>query len=267
MKKILIVCSSADTLLLKDQQKISTGYYLDELAVVAQYFIKAGYLIVIATPNGKKPIMDDRSNNVSFFGGDETEYKAAVKFVVSHPSMQGPHTLKEVAAHTKDYVALYVPGGHAPMTDLMDDPDLGKILRDFHLKNKITAFLCHGTAAAISALSSAREYRKELAEGKVTTASPFSKDWPYAGYRMTVFSNEEESVAESEMPAKLPFYAADALAGAGGLVENALPWQPFVIKDRELITGQNPASDRELAVAVVKALEERRTNNLNSASL
>lgn len=126
MKKILIACSSAETLLLRGETTIPTGYYLDELAVVALHFINSGYAVVIATPNGKKPVMDDHSNNVSFFGGDEAKYKGAIKFVVSHPSMQNPLTLKEAAAHSKDYVALFVPGGHAPISDLMDDPDLGK---------------------------------------------------------------------------------------------------------------------------------------------
>lgn len=267
MKKILIVCSSADTLLLREDKKIPTGYYLDELAVVAQHFINSGYIVVIATPNGKKPVMDDRSNNVSFFAGDEAKYKAAVKFIVSHPSMHSPLTLKEAAAHSKDYVALFVPGGHAPITDLMDDPDLGKILRDFHLKNKITAFLCHGPAAALSSLLKAGEYRKALVDGKMQSASQLSKNWQYAGYRMTVFSNEEESKAESEMSGKLQFYVADALSSAGAIVENAPAWRPFVLQDRELITGQNPASDRELAVAVVKAIEERRSHNVNVMSL
>lgn len=262
MKKILIVCSSADTLELKEK-KIPTGYYLDELAVPAQYFIESGYSVVIATPNGQKPVLDDNSNKASFFGGDESKRKAAVKFVVSHPSMQKPHTLKEVATHSKEYVALYVPGGHAPMTDLMTDPDLGKILRDFHAKNKITAFLCHGPIASLAALPKARDYKQALVDGKQELAAALAKDWQYAGYRMTIFSNEEEKMAEKEMNGELPYYVADALKLAGGLVENAPAWSPLVLQDRELITGQNPASDHELATLVVKALAEKRAQNVN----
>lgn len=267
MKKILIVCSSADTLELKDHKKVPTGYYLDELAIPAQYFTNSGYSVVIATPNGRKPVMDNHSNNVTFFGGDDAKYKAALRFVVSHPSMQKPHTLKEIAGHTKDYVALFIPGGHAPITDLMDDPDLGKILRDFHAKNKVTAFLCHGPVAALAALPKAREYKKALEEGKGEMALQLAKDWQYSGYRMTIFSNEEEVKSEGVMKGELLFYVADALSSAGAIVENAPPWRPFVLQDRELITGQNPASDHELAVAVVKAIADKRSLKVNEISL
>lgn len=258
MKKILIVASSTDTLELKDNKKIPTGYYLDELAVPAQYFIDAGFAVVIATPNGKKPIMDEKSNNVALFNNNEAKLKAAVKFVVTHPSMQKPQTLKEAAKNSKDYVAVFVPGGHAPMNDLMQDPDLGKILRDFHKEKKVTAFLCHGPVAALAALPKAREYRKALVDGNRTAARELTKSWQYAGYNMTVFSDDEEKIAEKEMKGEVQFYVADALTLAGGYVENAAVFKPFVVHDRELITGQNPASDHELAKAVVKAIVERK---------
>ncbi len=50
---------------------------------------------------------------------------------------------------------------------------------------------------------------------------------------------------------------ADALRGAGGKVEHGDDFKPFVVRDRELITGENPSSDREIARVFVKALEER----------
>jgi putative intracellular protease/amidase len=267
MKKILIVCSSADTLALKNNKSAPTGYYLDELAVPALHFIHSGYSVVIATPNGKKPVMDDKSNSLSYFKGDKALHSAAVKFVVTHPSMQKPETLKDVAAHTKDYVAMYVPGGHAPITDLMEDPDLGKILRDFHSKNKITAFLCHGPIAALAAIPKAKQFKKALIEGKVELASELAKGWQYSGYRMTIFSNEEEKIAELDLLGELPFYCADALERAGAILENAPAWNPLVIQDRELITGQNPFSDLELASIVVKAIAERRAHNVNEVDL
>ena len=260
MKKILIVASSSETLLLKGNNKIPTGYYLNELAVPVQYFIDAGYGIVVATPDGNKPLMDQKSNNVEFFGNNEAKFKAALKFVVTNPSMQRPETLKEVSKQLKDYVAVYVPGGHAPMNDLMQDPDLGNILREFHKDKKVTAFLCHGPIAALAALPKAQEYRALLVDGNRTAARELAKNWQYAGYNMTVFSNEEEKMSEEKIKGELEFYAADALTLAGGFVENVQPYKPLVVQDRELITGQNPASDLELAKAVIKAITERKTD-------
>lgn len=48
------------------------------------------------------------------------------------------------------YDAVYVPGRHAPMVDLMQDKDFGKVLRLFHEKGKVTAFFCHGPIASLA---------------------------------------------------------------------------------------------------------------------
>lgn len=81
--------------------------------------------------------------------------------------------------------------------------------------------------------------------------------WQYAGYRMTIFSNEEEAPVEKDaFHGHLPFHVEDALRAAGGRVENGPKFQPFVIRDRELITGQNPASDRDLAAKLLEALDQ-----------
>jgi putative intracellular protease/amidase len=63
--------------------------------------------------------------------------------------------------------------------------------------------------------------------------------------------------AEAGAPAAL-YPVADALAAAGGRVEHGPDYEPFVVVDRELITGQNPRSDHALAAALVAALEAGR---------
>ena len=74
----------------------------------------------------------------------------------------------------------------------------------------------------------------------------------------TVFSNKEEAFAENEyFKGHLKFYAADALAVAGGIViNNDGLFVANVVRDRELITGQNPPSDREIAETLLRALNE-----------
>ena len=81
--------------------------------------------------------------------------------------------------------------------------------------------------------------------------------WQYAGYKMTVFSNKEEKVAEEHfINGKLKFYAGDALTIAGAdLTNNDGLFEANVVEDRELITGQNPASDHGVAGLFVKALD------------
>jgi putative intracellular protease/amidase len=258
VKKILIVMSTSETLDLKNNKKISTGYFLNELAIPAQHFIKAGFDVVIATPDGRKPVLDDKSNDVKFFDNNEIARKSAVSFVVNHPSMQKPKLIKDISKSSKDYIALFVPGVHAPMNDLIQDPDLGILLKEFHKHKKITAFLCHGVAATLSAITKTKAFKQSMVEGNVTAAKDMTKNWLYADYTMTAFSNEEEKKIEKEINAEFQFYLCDALAAAGAKIQNSENVGPFIVHDQELFTGQNTASALELAIAVTKGIAERK---------
>jgi putative intracellular protease/amidase len=92
-----------------------------------------------------------------------------------------------------------------------------------------------------------------------TTPSKKHCNWPYAGYQMTVFSTAEEKPNELGGPSSalggcVPFYPESALKAAGGDVSVVAPGKSHIVIDRELFTGQNPASDKELSAAFIKAL-------------
>lgn len=256
---ILVICSSARLLTLKDGSKIDIGYYLNELAIPMQAALAAGYQMVLATPDGKKPAMDPASVVASHFDDSEDALKKALDFANTYPAMQKPRSLRSVIEEGLDqYIAFYAPGGHPPMADLMQDSDLGEILRYAHSTGKITALLCHGPIAIAAAIPKAKEFRAALVAGKPDEARKLAAGWQYAGYRMTVFSNDEEHWAEEHLMGggKAPFYVNDALKLAGGDVSISGKgiFQPHVVEDRELITGQNPPSDQAMALRLVNAL-------------
>jgi putative intracellular protease/amidase len=255
MEKILIVLSGADRIDLPENRTASTGYFLSELAIPASRLINAGFEVIVATPGAKKPAMDERSDKARYFGGDPQKLQAAHNFIENDPSMRRPISLRDAATHADEFAAAFIPGGHAPIIDLMQDRHLGKILRNFHRAGKPVAALCHGPVALLAALPHAVAYRKALVEGDLSAAAAAAGDWPYGGYRMTVFSNDEEELVELDaFGAHLQFHVADALADAGGWIENAPPFEPLVVTDRELVTGQNPASAEKLAAALLTAL-------------
>lgn len=269
MGRVLMVVSNTNTLQLKDNRVVSTGYYLNELAVPAQYLLEAGYEVVVATPSGKKPVIEAHSNNVFFFGYDRDAWQRALAFVDTYPSLQNPKTLKTLISERLDrYLGVYVPGGHAAMNDLMQDADFGEILNYLHQKSRPTAFSGHGSVAMLASLSNAAAYRKALVDDDEETAKAASTDWQYTGYRMTSFSNQEESGVERDIfKGQVPFYVADALKNARGLVEHGANYQSFVVHDRESIAGQNPSSDRAISLSArhcaiaqefVEALDEAR---------
>lgn len=259
--KILLVASSVNEMKFKDGRTHKTGYYLGELAVPAQEFIKAGYQVDIATPDGTTPALDKNSINLSIFDNNPEKLSQAMAFALSHPSMQRPFKLNAIANSIQalnEYDAVYIPGGHAPMVDLMQDKDLGKVLRHFHEKNKTTALLCHGGVALTSALDNPAEYRQAMVAGDVNQAKALAQNWIYKDYKMNVYSTAEEYGVENWLGAKIEFYMEDALRYAGGNVIVGEPDKPFIIQDRELITGQNPFSDHLLAEAVLKRLAEQK---------
>jgi hypothetical protein len=61
-----------------------------------------------------------------FFGGDEARLQDYLKFRDSLTELKNPTRISDVIASGLDqYDAAFVPGGHGPMMDLLDDPDAG----------------------------------------------------------------------------------------------------------------------------------------------
>lgn len=256
--KVLVVGSNATRIEIQGGGTGATGQYLNETVVPAMAVIAAGYEIVLATPNGTKPHIDEVSDSAQHFGGDEAAYQRAKTFYAEDPAMNRVRTMRSVIEEGLDgYAGVFVPGGQAPVVDLMQDADLGEILRHFHERAKPTALLCHGPVAVVSAMPHAREFRAALIAGSPEKAREWAKGWQYAGYRMTVFSATEERVVEDHiLHAKMYFNMPEALLAAGGeVVTGSVDFEPNVVEDRELITGQNPRSDHPLAARFVAALD------------
>jgi putative intracellular protease/amidase len=254
--KVLFVAYSNDMFELKDGRKEAMGFYLNELVIPAQAAVDAGYEIVLVTPKGNQPVVDQHSVVAGHFNG-EAGLKKALDFVASNPGMLRPRSILSVIDEgLENFVGVFVPGGHPPMTDLMQDQELGVTLRHFHARSKPTAFLCHGPIAMTAAMPKAKEFRQALVADDMDAATVAAADWQYAGYRMTMFSDEEEKYVEKNvLSGEVPFYGASALEAAGGKVATKDIFTPNVIQDRELITGQNPQSDHAITALFIAALD------------
>lgn len=103
----------------------------------------------------------------------------------------------------------------------------------------------------MSTLPNASEVVGQLEQGKPVKTG----EWIYKNYRMTVISNQEEEQAKALLKGgEMKFYPQTVLQSLGGKYQsNTTAWTPNVVVDRELITGQNPAS----AVLVGKTLLEK----------
>ena len=136
---------------------------------------------------------------------------------------------------------------------------LGKILASFHATSRPTGIICHGPIVLLSALADANSFTRSLIanDGR---ANGLAKGWPYAGYRLTVFSTGEEQALEGAngLGGYVQFYPVNALAEAGAHVDTVANWHSNVIVDRELITGQQPMSAPAFGDALVEKLNAAR---------
>lgn len=255
--EVLVIVSSEHHLNLADGKKYATGYYLNELAVPVQKIIEAGYTPIFANPKGNKPSMDVHSNDKMFFGGDDTKRSKTLAFVDSLPGLAKPKSFETVLKEGTDrYVGIFLPGGHAPMQDLLKSQDLGKILKSFHDSQRPTALICHAPIALLSTMADPVAFHEAAAKNDTASMAKLAANWPYAGYRMTVFATSEEKAVEpGQLKGKVRFYPAEVLAEAGGRLESLAAWKSNVVQDRELITGQQPFSDDALGDLFVKALD------------
>ncbi|MEK8226822.1 type 1 glutamine amidotransferase domain-containing protein [Oerskovia sp. M15] len=170
MAKVLMVVSGASTLTLADGTEHPTGYWAEEVAASHRVLSEAGLVVEIATPGGTVPVIDPISLDARG-GVDPAEGESFSAYLATVGDLATPRALGDGRA--EDYVAVFVPGGHAPMADLADDPDLGRLLTESDTDRRLVAALCHGVAGLLSA-------RRE------------DGSFAFAGRRVTSFTDEEE---------------------------------------------------------------------------
>ncbi|KAK0490908.1 ThiJ/PfpI [Armillaria novae-zelandiae] len=225
MPSVLIVLTSADKNLVGEQ----TGYYLPEAA--HPYYTLAPHVSIdFASPKGPNPPVDQGS--VQAFKDDES-----VKFLTDETVRSKLANAKQLSTvNVKDYDAILYVGGHGPVMDLPTDATNIKLASEFYQSGKIVGAVCHGPAALLNAVD---------AEGKPI----------YAGKEFTGFSNAEEEAVHKVNA--IPFLLETEFTKRGGKYTKAEQlWAPKVVVDRNLYTGQNPASAKPLGEVILKALQK-----------
>jgi putative intracellular protease/amidase len=234
MARLLAVITGADRLTLKDGTVRQTGFWAEEFVVPHERFRAAGIVVEIATPGGVEPPLDPRSLAPEMNPGGPGVIEHYKQYLASLEDLKHPRVLEELSEdRADDYDAIFLPGGHGPMQDLARSPALGGIVRHMHDRGKLITAVCHGPAGLLPSA---------VADGT----------WPFKGYRLTAFTNEEEEAVG--LADKVPFLLETRLRELGGDFQAGRPWAPHVVADRNLVTGQNPASSAGVADAALARL-------------
>jgi putative intracellular protease/amidase len=229
MAKILIVVTGASYWTLKDGSRHPTGYWAEEFAAPYSAITDAGHEVVVATPHGVVPHVDVMSLRPSFTGSEQIS-REQEDVLRKAEELRRPIQLAN--ARLEDYDAVYYPGGHGPMEDLAFDADSGRLLAQALASGKPLAVVCHAPAAMLATRRTGRS--------------------PFAGYRVTGFTNDEETAVG--LASKAPWLMEDAVRGLGVQFSRGEIWKPYIVVDRNLYTGQNPASAGPRAKEMLKAI-------------
>jgi len=224
--KILIVLTSHSEL--GDTGK-KTGFWVEEFAAPYYELADAGLEITLASPKGGQPPIDPSSQLVAA----QTQFTR--RFDKDESLKQKlAHTLKLSGVKAADYAAVFYPGGHGPLWDLVNDPHSIALISAFQQQGKPMALVCHAPCA--------------LLKVKLANGDPMIK-----GRKVTGFSDTEETAVK--LTAVVPFLLEDELKKVGAHYSKGPDWGVYVQTDGLLITGQNPASSAEAAKALLKLLK------------
>mgnify|MGYP001820610279 CR=1 FL=1 len=144
-------------------------------------------------------------------------------------------TIPTAEIEPEDYAGVFVIGGKGAMFDLPVDTELQVFIADLYEAGGVVSAICHGPAALVDVRLSSGEYL-------------------LAGKRVNSFTNVEEATFSSEWVQKYPFKLEDRLVERGAVFNSSPIMLSHVEEDGRLITGQNPLSTTDAAMAVVRAL-------------
>ncbi|MCU0121011.1 type 1 glutamine amidotransferase domain-containing protein [Pseudomonas sp. B2M1-30] len=223
--KILMVLTSHDQL--GDTGK-KTGFWLEEFAAPYYVFKDAGAQLTLASPQGGQPPLDPKSD------APDAQTDATERFRKDSAAQSAlASTVRLETIKAADFDAVFYPGGHGPLWDLAEDRNSIALIEAFYNSGKPVAAVCHAPGV--------------LRHVKGADGQPLVK-----GKRVTGFTNSEEDAVQ--LTDVVPFLVEDELKAKGGIYSKAEDWVSYTVEDGLLLTGQNPASSEETALALLSRL-------------
>jgi putative intracellular protease/amidase len=221
--KVLLVLTNQATV---GRTDVPTGFYLSEAAHPWQVFCDAGFEVTLASPAGGPAPVDPRSLDL----GDVTNAAFAERFVRGGVV---PDTVALGDVNAPTYDAVFFAGGHGTMWDFPESDDVAAVGEAIYDDGGVVAAVCHGPSALVGMSDPDGE--------------PF-----VARRQLTGFTDSEEAAVE--MTGTVPFLLESRLRELGAEVDGAADFTKKIVVDDRLVTGQNPASARAAAEAVVQVL-------------
>ncbi|WP_448097482.1 type 1 glutamine amidotransferase domain-containing protein [Luteibacter yeojuensis] len=200
------------------------GFYLSEVTHPHRVLTDAGHAVDFVSPKGGKTHVDgfDLDDTINYAFWNDAALRGATE-----------NTLAPAEVDPDAYAAIFYAGGHATMWDFPDNAELAAIAARIYERGGVVAAVCHGPAGLVNV---------KLSDG------------PYlvTGRDVSAFTNDEERAVG--LYDTVPFLLADALQERRARHVSAPNFQVQVVVSDRLVTGQNPASAKGVAEAMLPLL-------------
>jgi len=219
--RVLFVVSSSET-----------AFWLSEVTHPYWHLTERGVEVDFASPAGGKVVYDPYSD--PYFEHSTEPDDLVSKGFLSEKKLvtKLDNTLKLSDVDLDRYDAVHVAGGRGATFDLYPNEDVARVLEYFWAKDKVVGAICHGAIALGNIPDRVRGRRTTgyTLEGDRELQRMFGKDFLIPHFPQTVL--EEVGSRYSRVGAN----------------------DPYVIKDKKLITGQNQQSASEYALVFLHTL-------------
>tara|TARA_R100000935_G_C2816056_1_gene157391 strand:+ start:481 stop:1161 length:681 start_codon:yes stop_codon:yes gene_type:complete len=226
MKNILFVLTSNDEM---GNTGKKTGFWVEEFAAPYYILTDAGYNVTLASPKGGQPPIDPNSDTEDAATEDTKRFDKDKK---TQEVLANTKKLEDI--DQKDFDAVFYPGGHGLLWDLVESKTSKKLIESFIANDKPISFVCHAPAIL-----------KNIHD---TEGNALVK-----GKNVTGFTNGEEKAVQ--LTDVVPFLIEDMMIEKEANYSKIGDWQPYALEDGLLITGQNPASSTKVAKLLMNKLQ------------
>jgi len=229
-KKILIVATNIDSV-----GNNASGTFLMEIAYPFKHFIDRGYDVDVVTPKGGKTAIYDNGK----VSGDLALIQKNELFIQKTSASLSPQQI-----NSREYIAVFYPGGHGQYFDVMNDERIATIAAKIYENGGIVATAGHGAASLINIQLSSCKY---LIENKKMTCFPL---WA-----------EKKFMNISNYGKLLPFDMQEVLARRGANLIVCTPetrpnkeYTHIIDEKNRIVTGAFATSAQWVAEETVKLI-------------
>jgi putative intracellular protease/amidase len=222
--RVLFIISNSDT-----------AFWLSEVTHPYWHLAERGVEVDFASPDGGKVVWDQYSDPY-FEHSTEPDDLVSKGFLSDETllrKLQTTLTLRSVDLNRYD--AVHVAGGRGATFDLYPNQDVAHALEHFWARGKVVGAICHGAIALGNIPDRVR------------------------GRRATGYTLEGDQDLQRQFGSGfvIPHYPQTVLEEVGAKYSRVAPNDPYVIRDGELVTGQNQQSASEYALVLLHAMAGR----------